>query len=360
MQYRNGVFIIVDEKRCPLYNAGEELKVAKGILTLPVGKPTCLTLTRDLTVIVTEDVPYERYRQGAIERFRFECGGCGGLITFEFKRDKGYATLQMKLLAARERREKTRGIVQFAELLRPIEIFAPLSWDNLLDVATLFTFSPYPRGFPIVHKGEPGTLLYVIISGRVESLDDDGVSLAELVGGDVFGEMSLLSGEAAATTFVATEPCHLATLKSKDFRHLLTKFPVLQDYFYRLLVSRITRINRQRAEELSSGMVGQFDDISVVELCQMINANLKTGRLRLEFGTSRAGIDFREGEILSAEYDGGTGPEAFFRILGRSEGRFKFINGLNPAEMERDIMGGFMALLMQGLKRLDDLEELDD
>jgi CRP-like cAMP-binding protein len=360
MQYRNGVFIITEEKRCPIYNAGEELRVNKGILTLPVGKPTCLTLTRDLIVIVTEDVPYERYRRGEIERFRFECGGCTGLISFEFKRDKGYATLQMKMLAARDRREKTRGIVQFADLLRPIEIFAPLTYDNLLDIATLFTFTPYPGGFPIVQKGEPGTLLYIIISGRVEILDDDGVTLAELTQGDVLGEMSLLSGEAAMTTIVATEPCHIATLKSKDFRHILTKFPVLQDYFYKLLVSRITRINLQRAEELSSGMVGQFDDISVVELCQMINANLKTGRLKLEFGTTRACIDFREGEIIHAEFNGSTGPDAFFQILGRSEGRFKFINGLKPADMERDVLGGFMALLMQGMKRLDDLEGRED
>ncbi|RPH37954.1 MAG: Crp/Fnr family transcriptional regulator, partial [Desulfobulbaceae bacterium] len=44
MQFRNGVFIITEEDHCPLYNVGEELKVSEGILTLPIAKPTCLTL----------------------------------------------------------------------------------------------------------------------------------------------------------------------------------------------------------------------------------------------------------------------------------------------------------------------------
>ena len=44
----------------------------------------------------------------------------------------------------------------------------------------------------------------------------------------------------------------------------------------------------QRAEELASGMVGQIADIPVVELCQMINSNQKTGVLKLEMENSRA------------------------------------------------------------------------
>ena len=354
MQYRNGVFIITEEDHCPLYNVGEELKVSEGVLTLPIAKPTCLTLARELIVVVSEDISFERYRQGETERFKFECGGCTGLVRFEFKKEKDYATLQMKLLVASERKERIKSVAQYAGLLRTIEIFEPLNDDDLLDLATLLTFKDYPWGFPIVQKGDAGIELYIIISGRVEVIDDEGVTLAEMGLGDVFGEMSLLSGEPVTTTIMASEPTKVAALNHKNFRHILTRFPALQVFFYKLLVSRIIKINLQRAEELSSGMVGQLDDISVVELCQMINSNQKTGHLKIEYGLSRALIMFNEGEIVHAEINELVGQEAFFQILCQSGGRFKFVNGLSAADRNRDVIGGFMAMLMEGMKRLDD------
>lgn len=357
MQFRNGVFIITEEDHCPLYNVGEELKVGEGFLILPIAKPTCLTLARELIIIASEDISFERYRQGKNIKNKFECGGCTGLIRFEFKKAKDFATLQMKLLAASERKDRLKGVAQFAALLRTIDTFEPLTDDDLLDLATLLKLEEYPWGFPIAQKGAPGTQLYIIVSGRIEVVDDDGVTLAEMERGEVFGEMSLLTGEQVTTTIMAAEPCQLAVLNHKNFRHILTKFPALQVFFYKLLVSRITKMNLQRAEELSSGMVGQLADISLVELCQMINSNQKTGRLKLEYDTARALIVFNEGEIIHAEINELTGQEAFYEILCMPNGRFKFVHGLTAAEKSKDVIGGFMGMLMEGMKRLDDRRE---
>ncbi|MEN8190732.1 MAG: DUF4388 domain-containing protein [Thermodesulfobacteriota bacterium] len=354
MQFRNGVFIITEEKYCPLYNVGEELVVQSGQLKLPAAKPTCLTLTRDLIELASEDIAFEHYMQGSTKKAKFECGGCTGLIRFEFKKEREFATLQMKLLAAAERKEKLKKIAQFAGLLRTVEIFFPLSDDDLLDLAALLTLDDYNWGFPIIQKGEPGTHLYIILAGRVEVMDEDGVTLAELAHGDVFGEMSLLSGEPVTTTIMAREPCKIAALSQKNFRHVLNRFPALQVFFYKLLVSRITSINLQRAEELSSGMVGQLSDIPPVELCQMINSNQKTGRLTLESDDNKAHLLFNEGELVYAIYLSEKGKEAFYRVLGINSGRFKFVHGLTKKELEHDVVGGFMAMLMEGMRRIDD------
>ncbi len=354
MQFRNGVFIITEEDHCPLYNVGEDLKVSEGILTLPVAKPTCLTLAKELIIIASEDASYERYHQGESQKAKFECGGCTGLIRFEFKKEKDFATLQMKLLVASDRKDRIKGVAQFAGLLRTIDIFEPLNDDDLLDLATLLSLEEYPWGFPITQKGDSGTQLYIIVSGRIEVVDEDGVTLAEMGRGEVFGEMSLLSGEKVTTTIMAAEPCQLAVMNHKNFRHILTKFPALQVFFYKLLVSRITKMNLQRAEELASGMVGQLADISLVELCQMINSNQKTGHLKLEYDTTRALILFNEGEIVHAEINDLQGQDAFYEILGMPNGRFKFVQGLTASEKNKSVVGGFMALLMQGMKCIDD------
>jgi CRP/FNR family transcriptional regulator, cyclic AMP receptor protein len=354
MQFRNGVFIITEKKNCPLYNAGEEMEVNEGTLKLPASKPTCLVLAKDIIELASEDVAFESMQQGASKKNKFECGGCTGIIRFEFKKEKGYATLQMKLLAAADRKEKIKLVANYASTLRAISIFSSLSDDDVLDLSTLLEFEEFDWGFPIAQKGDPGTKLYIMITGRVEVIDDDGVVLAEMGTGDVFGEMSLLSGERVTTTIQAAEPCEIATMSQKNFRHILNKYPALQVFFYKLLVSRITTINVQRAEELASGMVGQISDISPVELCQMINSNQKTGHLKIESSSFKARLLFNEGEVIKADAGAKEGPDAFYDILALKEGRFKFIQGLNRTERKLSVIGGFMGMLMEGMKRLDD------
>ncbi len=354
MQFRKGVFIITEENHCPLYNVREELKLSDGILTLPASKPTCLTLAKELLAIASTDSSYENFTHGKNHKAKFECGGCTGLIRFEYKKDRGFATLQMKLLAATERREKIKGTSNFAGLLRSVEIFSTLTSEDLLDLATLLELNDFPWQFPIAQKGDPGDRLFILLSGKAEVIDENGVAIAELQEGEVFGEMSLLSGDRVSATIMTAETCQIAVMNQKNFRHVLNRFPALQIFFYKLLVSRITKMNMQRAEELSSGMVGQLSDISPIELCQMINSNQKTGKLNIESEDRRAMVMFNEGELVDIELDGLTGKEAFYKILSIDTGRFNFSQGLTAREKSLDVIGGFMGMLMEGMKRLDD------
>lgn len=356
MQFRNGIFVITEEANCPLYNSAEEMTVSEGVLTLVAGKKTCLILAAELMKIISEDSSYETYTDGQNKKIKFECGGCSGIIRFEYKRDKEFSTLQMKLLAATERKEKLKETAEFADLLRSIEIFSTLSEDDLLDLAVLLELIDYPWQFPIAQKGDPGNRLFILLEGRAEVIDEKGIVIAELHRGEVFGEMSLLSGERVSTTIMAAEPSKVAVMNQKDFKHVLNRFPTLQVFFYKLLVSRITKMNVQRAEELSSGMVGQLSDLAPVELCQMINSNQKTGRLNIEFDDSYAVLFFNEGELVHADYNGRVGRDAFYTILSIQDGRFKFTQGLTREQKKLDVLGGFMGMLMEGMKRLDDLD----
>ncbi|MCK5515624.1 MAG: DUF4388 domain-containing protein, partial [Desulfobulbaceae bacterium] len=293
--------------------------------------------------------------QTGITKSKFNCGGCSsGIICFEYKKAKAFTTMQMKLLAAADRREKIKGVSQFAGLLRTIETFSALSDNDLLDLATLLELSEYPWQFPIIQKGDPGNRFFIIISGTAEVIDEYGTTLATMQKGDVFGEMSLLTGERVSITIMASSPCQVAVMTQKNFKHILSRFPALQIFFYKLLVSRVIKMNLQRTEELASGMVGQLSDIAPVELCQMINTNQKTGKLHVEYERDHGLIVFNEGEVIDAQFKEKTGNEAFYEILSLEDGRFKFIQGLNTGEKELPVLGSFMALLMEGLKRFDD------
>ena len=206
-----------------------------------------------------------------------------------------------------------------------------------------------------------GAMLYEMVTGRPPFLGDDSVAiigqdgstLSSLDVGDIFGEMSLLSGEPVTTSVVTRKPTKVATLSSKDFKHILNKYPVLQVFFYRLLVER-AQVNTFRSGTISSGMGGELSGINTVELFQLINSSQKTGRVDLILPNGEAHALFSEGELIGASYQELEGKDAFFALLAKSDGRFTYTSGLSEDEEKLPLLGSFMGLIMEGMRRIDE------
>ncbi len=356
MDFRNAIFVVTEERSCPIYNVGEEFKVEDMGLTVPEAKPACLMLVREIIRAVGEERSFERFTQQGIRRSKFECGGCTGMIRFEYKKEREFATLQMKLLAAAEQRARMRHIDRFYGLLRDLDIFEPLDDDNLRDLSALLKLKEYGANKVILKQGEPGTHLYIILEGRVAVISSDGQTLSEMGAGEIFGEMSLLSGEPVTTSIHSRARTRLASLSSKDFKHVLNKYPVLQVFFYRMLVDR-AQANTLRAGTISSGMTGELAEINPVELLQLINSSQKTGRVELVLDDGKAEVLFHEGEVIDARYRNREGKEALFALLGRTSGRFVYTSGIPEGAEELPVLGGFMGLIMEGMRRIDEQEE---
>ncbi len=356
-RFRNAIFVIAEENNCPLYNSGEEIEVSDGALKLPAGKATCLILAEDVIGMTTDDIAYESVHLNPREKKKFGCSGCIGTIKFEYKKERDFTTLQMKMLAEAERKEKIRQVAKYTDSLKSNNLFGTLKDDEILDIAILLEYEDFIGGDTIARKGFPGNKLFIIIKGKVEVLNDEETVLGEMGKNEVFGEMSLLSGGNLSTTIRAIEPCTIGTMSQKNFRHTLNRHPELQTLFYRLLVSRITTVNQQRTDELASGMVGQIADISMVEICQMLNANQKTGCLRLESPYFNGGLILMREKLSRQISDRKKDRKPFSEIVGLTQGRFKFVQQSDPPEERLEPIGGFMAMLMEGMRRLDDLEE---
>lgn len=355
MEFKNAIFIVTEERACPIYNVGEEFKVEDMGLTVPEAKPACLKMVQVVIKATTEQRSFERFTQRGIQKSKFDCGGCTGLIRFEFKKEKGFATLQMKLLAAAEQREKMKHMDRFFDLLRCLDIFEPLDDDSLRDLSALLQLKKYGENKIILKKGDPGTDLYIVLEGKVAVIGDDGQTLSEMDVGEIFGEMSLLSGEPVTTTIHTRSATRLATLSSKDFKHVLNKYPVLQVFFYKMLVDR-AQANTLRAGTISSGMSGELAEINTVDLFQLINSSQKTGRVELELDDGKALVLFDEGELVQAQYVDLVGKNAVFALLAKRSGRFTYTSGIPEEAKNLDVIGGFMGLIMEGMRRLDEQE----
>ncbi|MGD9947619.1 MAG: cyclic nucleotide-binding domain-containing protein [Desulfobulbus sp.] len=352
-KYRDAIFVVTEEQVCPIYNVGEEFKVDNSALTVPEGKTTCLLMVQELMAAVSERKSMKHFSPYGVQRLSFECGGCTGLIRFEFKKDKEFATLQMKLLAAAEQRAKMRHLDQFYGLLRQLEIFEPLDDNSLRDLSGQLKLKDYDSNKVILKKGDPGTSLYIVLEGKVAVIGENGQTLSEMSAGNIFGEMSLLSGEPITTNIHSREKTRLASLSSKDFKHTLNRYPILQVFFYRMLVER-AQANTMRSGSISSGMTGRLSDINAVELFQLINSSQKSGKIQLSLDDGNAEVVFNEGELIKTAYKNLSEKDAFFALLAKSDGNFTYTSGLNDTEKQLPVIGGFMGLVMEGMRRVDE------
>lgn len=360
MEFRNAIFVVTEERFCPIYNVGDEFNILRDALTIPGVKPACLILVRTIMRITEGQQAIKKHTVFGTQKVKFECGGCSGLIRFEYKKEREYATTQMKLLAAAQKRREHRELDEFTDMLKSFPVFAPLGDNDLYDLFTLLRFKKYGPDEIILRKGDPGKHLYIVLTGKVAVVGDRGEKITELESGAIFGEMSLLTGAPVGTSVYSREVTKLAALTSKDFKHVLHRYPVLHVFFYRLLIDRAGKMSKQLTKDISLGMSGDLSQIHVVDLFQMINSGQKTGTVELELAKGKATVYFSEGELVYAEFQDLIGKEAFFSLLGITKGTFTFTPGI-PADAEGfDVIGGFMGLVMEGMQRLDEGPDLPE
>ncbi len=354
MQYRNAVFVVTEEHACPAYNVGDEFKVKDLIVHISHGKMACVSLLAELAQILSTDPQANRAARQKAGQNKFECGGCQGIIRFETKKTGEFATLQMQLLAAAERREQLRRTDQTFALMRDLPIFAELDDAGLHAFCSTGKLQLYGPGQSIVSRGEAADCLYFLLVGHVLMKDEQDQAGTKLVPGEVFGEPSLVAGTVHAASYHALEACILLVLTVKQFKIFLSKYPALHVFFYRQLIRR-AEIRLSHLDGTGTNLNGTLSDLLVVDLCQLINVGQKTGTIELTFEDgSRGEIVFNQGEMVDARSGRLTGREAFFSLIGRDRGSFNFVSGLTPQQEKLPVLGGFMGLVMEGMQKLDE------
>lgn len=349
---RDAIFLITQEKSCPIYNVGDEIKVANYSMSV-AHKAGCLVLAENIVKIVNSRDSFGAFSKRAAQKASFGCSGCEGQISFEFKKDKDFATLQMKLLNEAEEKRRRQHLDKFFGVLRNLTIFEPLDDDALSDLTLLLDLKSIPVDKVVIKKGAPGDHLYIVLAGEVIVIAQDGSKIAQLGVGEIFGEMSLLSGEPVTNSVQTAAASRVAMLSVKNFKHIIIKYPVLQLFLFKILIERAQTM-ALKAGTITSGMSGELEEIALVDLLQLINSAKKTGTISLALDQGKAMVFFRDGQILYARYLEHRNREAFFTLLGEPSGHFTYTKGI-PSELEkRQPIGDFMGMLMEGLQRIDE------
>ena len=244
--------------------------------------------------------------------------------------------------------------------LNNFSIFKTLKDYEVAEIISFFKPQAFKPGQIILRKGDRGEKLFIILSGSVEIIGDYGTPIAVLGKGEIFGEMSLLTGNPVSTKVRVLEDTNAMVISASHFRMILNRYSPLQMYFARLLVQRLAKSNIERSKQVSSGMAGSLTEITPTELLQALNLSQKTGALTLNFPKGDARISLRDGDIIHAEFRELTGEKAFFEIMKQKRGKFQFKPILTPQEITASKIGEFMYLMMEAMNQIDDAANTEE
>jgi len=132
-----------------------------------------------------------------------------------------------------------RRSVRLMDVISKIPFFAPLQESEREELAEDATMHVFNAGEMIIHEGDPGRSVYIILDGRVKVFTRDKggkeLPLATLGVGQFFGEMSLVSGKSRSSSVAALELSVLVELSyvsmAKIIEQNLAMKGVLEEYY---------------------------------------------------------------------------------------------------------------------------------
>ncbi|MBX3273479.1 MAG: mechanosensitive ion channel family protein [Sandaracinaceae bacterium] len=170
--------------------------------------------------------------------------------------------------AASAQLEHAAQIVDIEKALARVTLFAPLPDVLLHEVAMHTERRLYAPGEVVIQQGDVGHELFIVERGALDVLVDvhDGMEHIASVGvGDVFGEMSLMTGAERSATVRTTAESTLLVVSKETLQPVLEASPELAEKFSQILAAREAALgdhsrgsmapSRERVEQRSSELL---------------------------------------------------------------------------------------------------------
>jgi len=121
---------------------------------------------------------------------------------------------------------------QIADRLSAVDIFSPLSTEELQKLAAATVGHVFAPGETLIHAGDEGSSMFVVHGGRVQvQVTENGTprTVAVLNEGDFFGEMALFTGEPRTANVIAVEETEVLEIGHAAMKHLFETNPDLAE-----------------------------------------------------------------------------------------------------------------------------------
>ena len=135
-------------------------------------------------------------------------------------------------------------------ILAPMPLFAHCNERELRSVAQATRPHKFPSGTVIFEQGQPGTELYLVISGQI-AIVKNGRTIVTLGPGSNFGEMAMLDEPSRSASAVATEHAELMVIPREAFFAMLKGNPMLAVKILWNMLLRLSANLRQTSARLA-------------------------------------------------------------------------------------------------------------
>ncbi|HEV7376732.1 MAG TPA: mechanosensitive ion channel family protein [Pyrinomonadaceae bacterium] len=154
----------------------------------------------------------------------------------------------------------------FIERLSAVDIFAPLSMEQMAQLAASSASHIFAPGEIVIRAGDEGSSMFVVHNGRVSvQISDNGKprTVAVLNEGDFFGEMALFTGEPRTANVIALEETEVLEIGHQAMKHLFDTNPDLVDSLSHIIAERRVGLtakqeNAEDGEEESEGIIASI------------------------------------------------------------------------------------------------------
>jgi uncharacterized membrane protein len=153
--------------------------------------------------------------------------------------------------------------VDVAALLARVPLFEPLGDDDRRLLAARVTRRPVAAGEVVFREGDDGGAVFVIASGAVEITTgppESVVSLATLVDGQYFGELSILGGAPRSATATAVRGGVLLALERGPFVAFVEARPAVALGIMAELGERIRQVNLLMSRQVARDVLSEAEE----------------------------------------------------------------------------------------------------
>lgn len=122
-------------------------------------------------------------------------------------------------------------------------LFAPFTALERLALAVRFQFLEVDDGLRIIEEGDKSAGLFILLAGEAQAIAGGRV-VAQMGPGEVFGEISLISGHPSTASVTTTCKSFLLFLPRADFSEIIMTHPQVLEYLASLAEARARAIGK--------------------------------------------------------------------------------------------------------------------
>lgn len=134
------------------------------------------------------------------------------------------------------------------ELIRDIPLFEKFTEDEKAAFCSeQLELVAFEKNEAIIREGEESRTLYLMIEGScliTKAQDDTNIRLSRIGPGEIFGEMSWVSGKPRQSNVIANEKVRVIKMDEHFFERLKPELSnKIKDYLIELLTNRLDKMN---------------------------------------------------------------------------------------------------------------------